>query len=83
MAADDVLLRVYQDWVHQNFGTHLDDGINEDGKWQVMWKITCIFYNPILRCTVYLDRHFFVSTLATELDGIRAWRWNADRVIVL
>ena len=33
-AADDALFSVYQDWVHQNTGTHLDDVINEDGKWQ-------------------------------------------------
>ena len=34
MAADDTISIVYQDWVHQNPGTHLDGGIEEDGKWQ-------------------------------------------------
>ena len=32
-ATDENLFSVYQDWVHQNPVTHLDDGIEEDGKW--------------------------------------------------
>ena len=28
-AADDMLFRIYQDWVHQHFGTHLDREIKE------------------------------------------------------
>ena len=32
--ADDMLFGVYQDRVHQNPGAHLDDCIEEDGKWQ-------------------------------------------------
>ena len=34
MAADNSLFGVYQDWVHQNTGTNLDVGINEDVKWK-------------------------------------------------
>ena len=34
MAAANVLFSVYQDWVHQNTVTHMDDGINNNGKWQ-------------------------------------------------
>ena len=33
-SANDKLFVVYQDWVHQNSGTHLDGDIEEDGKWQ-------------------------------------------------
>ena len=32
IAADDMLFNIYQDWVHQNPGTHLNGGIEEDGK---------------------------------------------------
>ena len=34
MDANDKLLGVYQDWVHQNPGAHMDGGIEEDSKWQ-------------------------------------------------
>ena len=33
-----MLYGVYQDWVHQNLGYHLDGGIAEDSKWQARWK---------------------------------------------
>ena len=32
MAAANTLFGVYQDWVQQNTGIHLDGGINEDDK---------------------------------------------------
>ena len=34
MDANDKLLGVYQDWVHQNPVAHMDGGIEEDSKWQ-------------------------------------------------
>ena len=34
LGADDMLFRVYQDWVHKNPGNYLDGGITENGKWQ-------------------------------------------------
>ena len=36
MAANDVIFRVYQDWLHKYIGTHMDGGINEYDKWQAM-----------------------------------------------
>ena len=33
LGADYMLYGVYQDWVHQNPGDHLDGGIAEDSKW--------------------------------------------------
>ena len=38
MDADDKIIGVYQDLVHQNHGTHMDVGIEEDSKWQERWK---------------------------------------------
>ena len=38
LGAEYMLYGVYQDWVHQNQGDHLDGGIAEDSKWQVWWK---------------------------------------------
>ena len=34
LGADYMLYSVYQDWVHQNTGDHLDGGIMEEIKWQ-------------------------------------------------
>ena len=34
---------VYQDWVHQNSGDHLDRGISEYSKWQVQWKNLSVY----------------------------------------
>ena len=36
--ADYMIYGVYQDWVHQNTGDHLDGGIAEDSKWEAWWK---------------------------------------------
>ena len=42
-AYKDALFGVYQDWVHQNPGNHLDNGINEDGKWKYrVRKLFCL-----------------------------------------
>ena len=38
LGADYMLYGVYQDWVHQDPGEHLDGGISEDSKWQARWK---------------------------------------------
>ena len=38
LGADYMLYGVYQDWVHQNIGDHLDGGTAEDIKWQARWK---------------------------------------------
>ena len=47
LGANYMLYGVYQDWVHQNPGEHLDEGIAEDSKWQVRWK-TFLYSNPTL-----------------------------------
>ena len=61
--SDDTLFGIYQDLAHQNTGIHLNGGINEYGKWQVRWKITCLFVHPTLRHTVYpgWEKVFFNS----------------------
>ena len=68
--------------MHQNPGDHLDAGIAEDSKWQARWeKLVCI---P----TQCYDAPYgevgkrFVGTLYVELDGVRARKWNAERVTV-
>ena len=57
--ADDNILRVYQYWVHQDPGTHLDSGIEEDSKWQDMWKNWLLYPpNAMTYCLVGLEIDF-------------------------
>ena len=41
--ADGMIFGVYQDWVYQNTGNHLDGGITENSQWKAMWEKLSIF----------------------------------------
>ena len=43
-----MLFNINQGWVHQNPGTHLDGGIEEDGKWEKDTEKSNLFPHPIL-----------------------------------
>ena len=47
-----MLYAVYQDWVHQNPGDHLDGGIAEYSKWQARWENLYV-------CQTNAMTHFF------------------------
>ena len=73
---------IYQGWVHQNPGDHLDGRIAEDSKWKAQWeKLVCM---PTQRYDAPSRKvgKIFVGILSVELDGVRARKWNDDRVIV-
>ena len=69
--------------MHQNTGNHLDDIINEDGKWKYSW-IKLVFF-PIQRYDVSSGwiGNQFVGILLVDLNGIWNRQWNVDRVIIL
>ena len=80
--ANNMIYWIYQYWVHQNPGNHLDGVIKEYGKWQASWeKLICLTtqcYN-----TLYGQGGIsFAAILAVELDSIQAWKWNTDPVII-
>ena len=79
MSAYDKIFGVYQDWVHHNPGTHVDGGIEEDGKWQEMWNK--LVFMPIQHYDVSSSRigNKFVEILSVELDRIRNLQWNKER----
>ena len=52
LGADYILYGLYQDWVHQNPGDHLDVGVVEDSKWQERWK-NCLNSKPTLKRTFW------------------------------
>ena len=77
-----MLYGVYQNWVHQNPGYHLDGGITEDSKWQERWEK--LIYMPTQRYDAPSGKFgkIFVGILSVELDGVRARKWNTERVII-
>ena len=55
---------VYQYWVHQNPGDHLDGGIAEDSKWQEWWENLFIFQpNAMKHLPGKSGRYFWESCL--------------------
>ena len=82
LGANYMLYGVYQNWVHQNPGDHLNEGIAEDSKWQVCGKkFVCMtiqrYYAPSGKVS---ERSLRIQSV--ELDGVRARKWNADGVII-
>ena len=69
-ATNDSLFGVYQDWVHQNPGTHLYGSIEEGGRWKNICKN--IFFFTTQRYDIPPGRigDRFVANLLLELDGI-------------
>ena len=67
-AARDMIFDVYQDWVHQNPGTYLDGGIEEDGKWKKRWEK--VIFLPTQRYDVPYEhiRKRFVKNLAVDFN---------------
>ena len=65
-----MILGVYQDWMHQNTGEHLDGGIPEDGKWQARWEK--IVYIPTQLYDLLSGKfgRMFFGILFLELDGV-------------
>ena len=68
MNSSDEMFGVYQGWVHQNTGIHLDVRIDEDGKWQARLIFKCTQRYNVLNGRV---GNFFVLALMAELGGIQ------------
>ena len=82
LGTDYIFYGVYQDWVHQNPGDHLNGVIAEDSKWQARWeKLVCMPTQCYDAPSGKVGK-IFVVILSVELDGVCARKWNAERVIV-
>jgi hypothetical protein len=80
--ADRKLLEVYGDYIHQNDGTHLDGGIQDDAVWQEYWRKLVTL--PPQRYDVPsgpIGRRF-VRLLTKELEGIKSRKWNSEKFLV-
>ena len=75
---EDLRLReVYSDWFHGNPGTHLNDEIAENGKWQGWWRDLMV--TPARRYEAPSGKvgRRFVKILVRELRGVLDRRWNS------
>ena len=68
--------------MHQNPGDYLYVLIAEDIKWQA-WckKLVCMPTQSYDAPSGKVGKRF-VGILSAELDGVRARRWNTERVII-
>ena len=72
----------YQYWVHQNPGDHLDGVTTEYGKWQDRWVNSSLCQTNSMTYRPENLGGEFVGTLSVEINGVRAWKWDYERVIV-
>ena len=77
-----MLYGVYQDWVHQIPGEHLDVGIAEDSWWQAQWEKLVCFPTQHYGAPSGKVGKRFVGILSVELDGVYVRKGNSERVIV-
>ena len=73
---------VYQHWVHQNTGNHIDAIITEDGKWQARWEKLVCMSTQCYKVPPGKDGRIFFGTLYVELNDVQYWKWKSKSVIV-
>ena len=76
------LQKVYGDYIHLNNGSHLNDGVLDDFKWQQRWKV--ILALPTRRFNAPKGRvgKRYISILSNELAGIKKRKWNSERFLI-
>ena len=69
-ASDDALFGIYEYWVHQNTGNHMNDGIKEEGKWHDRWENILCFSTQRYDAPSSRFRIKFVLIISLELDSM-------------
>ena len=75
---DDVL----GDHVHNNNGTHIKGGIQDDKRWQVRWARLVQLHPSLYEAPKGKTGRRFLSLLVDEFKGVRNRIWNSEHVIV-
>jgi hypothetical protein len=82
LEADLKLMKVYGDYIHQNDGTHLDGGLQDDSVWQERWRRLIILPSQHYDAPSGSVGCHFVHILTEELEGICCQKWNLERFLV-
>ena len=77
-----MLFGIYQDRMHQNNGNHLDGGITDKVRWKAKCKNVCVCQPNATTCRTEKSEDDFSEPPSLELDSVRDWMWNSERVIV-
>jgi hypothetical protein len=80
--ADRKLMEVYDDYIHQNDGTHLDGGIKDDAMWQENWRKLVVLPPQRYDTPSGPVGRRFVRMLTEELKGIKSRKWNSEKFLV-
>lgn len=80
--ADLKLLEVYGDYIHQNDGSQLDGGIEDDLVWQARWRQLIALPSQRYDAPSGAVGRRFIRILTEELEGIVRRKWNSERFIV-
>ena len=78
-----MLFGIYQDRMHQNNGNHLDGGITDKVRWKAKCKNLCVCQTNATTRRTEKSEDNFSEPPSLELDSVRDWMWNSERVIVL
>ena len=79
---NNLMYKVYGDYVHQDDGTQLDGGIQDDNTWQTYWRRLVAFPVQSYQVPNGSVGRRFVSTLAEIMKGIKARKSNSEKLIV-
>jgi hypothetical protein len=80
--ADRKLDEVYGDHVHDNDGTHLSGGINDDRLWQRYWQQIAQEKPRRYNLPQSKEGKLFLTQLVLELQGVQDPNWNFARIFV-
>ena len=76
------LPEVYGDWVHRNWGMHLNVSVDNDSAWQVWWRDLAVIPSRRYDAPSGKVGCRFVGMIGAKLQGVRYRRWNSERFIV-
>jgi hypothetical protein len=80
--ADRMLDKVYGDHVHENPGTYLNGGIEDDAMWQRYHRRLIVYPSQRYDAPNGNVGHCLVETMTSLFEGIRSRKWNSERFLL-